>query len=95
MYITLSSVKFKSALVNLDNITLFSKTVEEHMSHLRYMITQLNDSGVTLKLKRFHFWAQVWIISRHVIGPRKWKIANPTTYAIKEIKDPTNQVKVR
>lgn len=57
MYFTLSCVKWKSALVYLDDIVAFSKTIKDHMAHLRQVPALLRDSGITLDLKNCSFLA--------------------------------------
>lgn len=48
----LSSVKWQSALVHLDNIVVFSETVHDHVTHLWRVLTLLQKADVTLKLKK-------------------------------------------
>lgn len=52
MDVILSSAKWQSALVYLDDIVIFSKSVEEHMQHARKVLTLPRDTGVTLKTQK-------------------------------------------
>lgn len=51
MNVILSSLKWQSALVYLDDIIVFSKTVRDRLTHLRLVLTVLQNAVVTLKLK--------------------------------------------
>lgn len=57
MEVIRSSVKWKSALVFLDNIVVFSKTVKDAVPHLRQVLTLLRDRVVTIKLRKCSFLA--------------------------------------
>lgn len=50
--VTLSSVKTQSALVYLDDIVSFSKTIHDHLTSLRRVLTLLRNFGLALKLKQ-------------------------------------------
>lgn len=91
----LSSSKWKSALVYLNDIVVSSKSVEDDMSHLRQVLTRLRHSGVALKLKNRFFLAEIIDHLGHVIRPSKVKIINTTVLAVKALKDPGNQKKLR
>lgn len=67
MDVIISSVKWQSSLAYLVYIGMFSKTVQEHPAHLRWILKQLQNAGVTRKLR---------ILLRiceeiHLSGPRR------------------------
>ena len=49
MELTLSDLHWKTCLVYLDDIIIFSKTVEEHLSRLQEVFQRLRDAGLKLK----------------------------------------------
>lgn len=51
MDVILPSVKLQSTLVYLENNVVFSKTVHDHPTHLRQVLTLLLNAGVTVELK--------------------------------------------
>lgn len=53
-----SSVKWESALADLDDIVIFSKSFEEYMQHFEKVRTLLRDGEVTLNIKTFSFFAE-------------------------------------
>lgn len=58
MDIILSSVKWKTALVLVDDILLFARSVEDHMEQFGQVLTLLDNAGLTPKLKECTFFAE-------------------------------------
>ena len=56
--ILVSRYRWKSCLVYLDKIIVFSNTVEEHLTHVAEVLKVLRDSGFSLKLKKCRFLTQ-------------------------------------
>jgi Reverse transcriptase (RNA-dependent DNA polymerase) len=54
--INLSRLNWKTCLVYLDDIIVFSKTTTEHMAHLDAVLHRLYRAGLTLNLKKCHFF---------------------------------------
>ena len=80
----LISVKWKFALVYLDDIIVFLSSFEDHKSHLRTVLELLEATGVTLhlsKLKLFH--TEVEILG-HVINTCTFEIAPNMISSIQE-----------
>ena len=42
-------------VVYLDNILVYSKTYEEHIQHVRYVLTTLRDIDLRIKLEKTEF----------------------------------------
>lgn len=66
--ITLSKVKYQ-ALVYLDDVIIYSKTVTVHFEHVREVLTLLRNAGVTLKLSKCSFFGTSVLYLDHVIRP--------------------------
>ena len=49
MELTLSDLHWKTCLVYLDDIIIFSKTIEEHLGRLQEVFQRLRDAGLKLK----------------------------------------------
>jgi len=63
----LGGIKWKSCLVYLDDIIVFSQSAGEHVEHLREVFTALRGAGVSLKAKKCHLFRErrwsIWAIS--------------------------------
>ena len=51
----MASVKWQHALFYLDDVIVYSDTLEEHFEHLESVLRLLRDAGMTLELPKFHF----------------------------------------
>lgn len=51
-----SLVKWRIAQVYLDNIVMFSKTLEKHITHVKQVLTILQKTRITLKLWNCNFF---------------------------------------
>jgi hypothetical protein len=56
--ITLSGITWKTCLVYLDDIIVFSKTPAEHMAHLDAVLHRLYRAGLTLNLNKCIFFKE-------------------------------------
>ena len=93
--ITLSGLTWKTCLVYLDDIIVFSKTPAEHMAHLDAVLHRLYRAGLTLNLKKCHFFKNTVDYLGHVIRPGQLSVAEKNTAALKDMKHPTTQTELR
>jgi Reverse transcriptase (RNA-dependent DNA polymerase) len=93
--ITLAGLTWKSCLVYLDDIIVFSKTAEEHLSHLDEVLHRLYRAGLSLNMKKCHFFKETVSYLGHVIHPGKLAVAGKNTSALKTAKFPTTQSELR
>ena len=85
----LGKMAWECAIVYVDDCIIFSKTIEEHFSHLEKVLSAFEDSGVHLKAKKAMFFRSSMVFLGHKISakgiePDQKKIeailkANPTT----------------
>jgi len=64
----LGGLKWKSCLVYLDDIIVFSQSAEEHVEHLWEVFTALRGAGVSLKAKECHLFQQEVEYFGHTVG---------------------------
>lgn len=83
------NLKWKVALVYLDDIVTFSKVPQQHTDHVRRVILLLNRAGASIKLKKFKFFMDSINYLDQVIYPRRLDFASHTTDAIRGIQPPT------
>jgi hypothetical protein len=93
--ITLSGLTWKTCLVYLDDIIVFSKTPTEHMAHLDAVLHRLYRAGRTLNLKKCHFFKETVDYLGHVIRPGQLSVAEKNTTTLKSTNHPTTQTELR
>ena len=87
--------KWKTALVYLDDIIIFSKTVDEHIDHVDEILETLKQDGLTLKLKKCEFFVKSVNYLGHTIRPGLLEVANRNQEAIQQAQPPTTKTQVR
>jgi len=68
MELTLSGLHWTTCLVYLDDIIIFSRTVEEHLERLREVLERLKDAGLKLKPSKCHLLRKSVGYLGHVIS---------------------------
>ena len=95
MDILLAGLRWKSCLVYLDDIIVFSRTAEEHLVHVKEILEKLQDAGVSLKLKKCRFFAETVDYLGHVVRPGLLEVATKNTAAIDGFEEPKTQTHLR
>jgi RNase H-like domain found in reverse transcriptase/Reverse transcriptase (RNA-dependent DNA polymerase) len=93
--ITLSGLTWKTYLVSLDDIIVFSKTPKEQMAHLDAVLHRPYCAGLTVNLKKCHFFKEIMDYLGHVIRPGQLSVAEKNTATLKNTKHPTTQTELR
>lgn len=93
--IDLSRVKWQFALVCLDKIVVFRKTLQQNISHVRRALSLLHIAGATLELKNCKLFTDTIDYICHQIRPRHSKLAPHSTDAICGLQTPTIFTKLR
>jgi transposase InsO family protein len=93
--IVLSGLTWKSCLVYLDDIIIYSQTMEDHLTHLHDVLTLLGQAGLSLKLAKCHFLQETVDYLGHVIRPGKLEIATKNTDALRTAQPPRTQTELR
>jgi len=67
--IILAGLRWQTCLVSLDDVIVFSRTVGDHMRHLREILLLLEKAGVSLKPSECHLFQQEVEYLGHVVRP--------------------------
>ena len=81
--------------VYLDDVLVFSKTLEDHLDHLRIVIQRLVEAGLKLKLAKCHFARGELEYLGHVITREGLKTNPRLIEAVREFQAPRNIHEVR
>jgi hypothetical protein len=93
--IILSGVKWKTCLVYLDDVIVFSSSREAHMRHVDEALTLLERAGLSLKLAKCQFFKDTVNYLGHVIRPGRLGVAEKNTEALKSAPMPCTQTELR
>lgn len=95
MDINLASVKWQHAPVYLDDVVVFFKTPEEHLSHVEFLLQLIDNAGMTLKLKKCVFFSDAVDYLGYVMTPKQLPIVTKTRDTVRSSKYPTNASELR
>ena len=93
--ILLAGLRWKTCLVYLDDVVVFSKTFEEHVKHVQDVLNILQRVGISLKLNKCNFFTKVVDHLGHVIKPGRLEVATKNTAAIEVFREPETQTQLR
>lgn len=91
----LSGVKWKTCLVYLDDIIVFSKDHKDHLAHLEEIFELLARAGVSLKAtKCFLFQDEVEYLG-HIVGKGQLRVNEKNLVGLREAKTPRTKKDLR
>ena len=80
--ILLSQYKWRSCLVYMDDVTIFSRCLDSHVSHFEQVLSSLSCAGGTLKLKKCEFFTKEVRYLGRVIQSGSFSIEKSRTVAL-------------
>jgi Reverse transcriptase (RNA-dependent DNA polymerase) len=93
--IILPGIKWKTCLVYLDDVIVFSKSRKDHLAHVAEDLTLLGNAGLSLKSNKCHFFAETVEYLGHVIRSGRLGVAEKNTNALKTAPLPCTQTELR
>ena len=81
--------------VYIDDVLVFSRTLEEHLDHLRMVLQRIQDVGLKLKPTKCHFARKEVEYLGHVITADGVSPSPKLVVAVKEFPNPKNVKEVR
>jgi Reverse transcriptase (RNA-dependent DNA polymerase) len=93
--IILAGVKWKTCLVYLDDIIVFSSSREAHLHHVHEVLSLLEEAGLSLKLSKCHLSQASVDYLGHFIRPGRLGVAEKNTAALRDASFPRTQTELR
>ena len=81
---------FDFAIVYLDNIIIFSRTSEEHLSHIRKVFIKLRLAKLSMKLSKCHFFSKEIQYLGHILSTKGICPLPSKTQVIQKMHPPTS-----
>lgn len=69
MYIVLSSFRWKTRVVYLDDVIVFSKTFRDHLNDVQEVLSCLSEAGFSLKFPKYTFFKKQVAYLGHTVMP--------------------------
>ncbi len=91
----LSKFKWKTCLVYLDDVIIYSKSVEDHIQHVDEVLTALREAGITLKISKCTFFSDKIEYLGHVIKPGRLEVDQANTKSLRDARPPTSKTQLR
>lgn len=79
----------------LDDIGILSQTPDQHINHVRKVLTLLNEASVTLHLKKCEFFTNRIDCLGNVIRQRRLEVSTRTINAVGGLEHPTKLTELR
>ena len=80
---------FSFAIAYLDDIIIFSKTPQEHLSHIRKVFKKLRSAKLSMKMSKCNFFSKEIQYLGHILGVTGIQPLPSKTHAIKHMQLPT------
>jgi len=93
--IILSGLRWKTFLVYLDDVIVFSRTVEDHIRHLLKVLLLLEKSGLSLKPSKCHLFQKEVEYLGHVVRPGQLLVNQKNIKSLAQALPPRNHTEFR
>ena len=93
--VILAQFKWQFALVYLDDVIVYSKSIEEHFDHLDTVLKTMQEAGLTLKLHKCQFFRDTVDYLGHVVRPGKLEVAQRGKEAVQKSLPPRDISELR
>ena len=93
--IALSAFKWKSCLVYLDDVIVFSQDLKSHFTHVEAILETLSETAITPKLAKCRFFTDTVKYLGHFIRPGTLEVDEVATAALTKAKPPKTQTELR
>ena len=85
---------FHFAIAYLDDIIIFTKTPEEHLSHIRKVFEKLHSAELSMKLSKCHFFSKEIQYLGHILSTKGIHPLPLKMQAIQQMQPPTTPKQV-
>ena len=85
---------FNFAIAYLDDIMIFSRTAEEHLTHIRKVFKKLQLAKLSMKLSKCHFFSKEIQYLGHILSTKGIHLLSSKTQAIQKMYPPATPKQV-
>lgn len=95
LYLIVTRFKWKSSLVYLGDVIIFSDTVDDHIRHVDESLATLTDACVTLMINKCHLFQRKVQYLGHMVKPGRLEIDKTNFASLRDAQPPTNETELR
>ena len=85
---------FNFAIAYLDNTIIFSKTLQQHLSHIRKVFEKLWSAKLSMEMSKCNFFSKEIQYLRHILSTTGIQPLPSKTHAIQHMQPPTTPKQV-
>jgi hypothetical protein len=85
----------KFVIVYLDDVCVYSRTMEEHLEHMRLVLQRFKEEGLKLRLKKCFFGLQEMEYLGYTVSAGRISVSTKKVKAVADWPVPTMQKEVR
>ena len=85
----------KFVIIFIDDILVYSHTMEEHELHLKFVLQKLREKKIYAKFSKCEFWLRKGAFLGHVVSEEGIYVDPSTVEAVSQWKQPRNLTKVQ
>lgn len=90
----LSRFSCKHFLIYLDDVIIYSNSIEEHIDHVDEILTALTEACVTLMINKCSFFSDTVEYPGNIIRPGTLEVSKFKTKSLREARPPTKKTEV-
>ena len=91
----LAGLHWNSRLVSLDDIIVFSRTVEDHLDKLREVLSRLGSAGLKIKPSKCHLLQSSICYLGHVVSAEGIKTDPEKIRSVSDLPTPSNKKELK
>lgn len=89
------SCRYQSLLLHLDNVVIFSSSVQQHLERLEVVFFRLHQQGLKIKVSKCHFFQKQVKYLGHVVSAEGVATDNDKVAVVKNWASPFNLAELR
>ena len=93
--VILARFKWKTCLIYLDDIIVFSRDVESHIDHVDQILSVLRHAGISLKIDKCDFFTKTVKYLGHIVRPGTLEVDRARTLSLQRMKLPRTLTELR
>ncbi|RXN17379.1 Retrovirus-related Pol poly from transposon [Labeo rohita] len=86
----LAELRGKFCFVYIDDIIIYSRTLDEHIHHLNKILQRLTQANLTLNMKKCHFFKQQLKFLGHIVSAKGVEVDPAKTLAVTQYPPPND-----